>query len=810
MASKVQIDIPGIGLIPAENAATESTLQEILKALNGKGGGGGGAGGGGAGGTGGVGAAGTSAAKELGEFAKEIDETTTIFDDLGKMAGKVEKSMKGLLFGGISAVVGGTVEFGKALLGGSDRLGDLAANIPLIGKPLGMLGGILDQQIDSFRQASAQGASFGNNMFELSRVAHSAAMTTEQFTALLQENSNTMALFGSSASEGARRFATVSKGLRTGQIGENLMAMGFTVDTINEGFVDYSEEMARQGRLSGMSNAQLVAGAQNYLTEIDKLAKVTGLNRKELEASRQQNLQDARVRQMANRLEGDARENFLNNLALMDNQIPGLSGAMKDLMDGTAQTAEGQALLAMGGQDFADLAQQMATGAIDPIEFNNRLAELAPTLQANFANMSDAQMQALQETMPEIYAIASGAGDLARLTAKDRAEIEREQAARDAITERMGGFEQALTEFRTLIYDTFISSDLFQSITDMIAGLVPSGEQLNSAFDMMKPHLDNMIQGVQDFVNAFMADPAAALEDLGDKIMGWIGDGVKSLFSSFLPSLDTVLIGAVAGIATLIFAPVAAPFLAIGAALAAMFGWETIKDWVGAAWDGIVWVFESIAGIFDMSIGEIIQGAWDLLTWPITKISEFFGSLDIGAMIESAWNFITAPIQKVIDFFSLDFEIPSISAMFGGLVDAVKGFFSFDFSLPDFTDYLPKWLGGGGKSLSELFGFGGGDEPQVSANTSSSSSTPSVNTAATSVDPAEMGDAIAELQTANANTQQALADITTTLRQQTEMELDEKLDQLNTTMLVVAELLNNGNRINQRQFRAIEDNYNIG
>jgi hypothetical protein len=35
MAEKVEIDIPGIGLIEAKNAATEATLLEILKVLEG-------------------------------------------------------------------------------------------------------------------------------------------------------------------------------------------------------------------------------------------------------------------------------------------------------------------------------------------------------------------------------------------------------------------------------------------------------------------------------------------------------------------------------------------------------------------------------------------------------------------------------------------------------------------------------------------------------------------------------------------------------------------------------------------------------
>ena len=81
----VQVDIPGVGNVIAKNAAEDSTLQEILKALKGRGGTGGGGSGGGAGGPGG-GAGGLGpnmkkANKETGEFSKSIANTTTLVDD---------------------------------------------------------------------------------------------------------------------------------------------------------------------------------------------------------------------------------------------------------------------------------------------------------------------------------------------------------------------------------------------------------------------------------------------------------------------------------------------------------------------------------------------------------------------------------------------------------------------------------------------------------------------------------------------------------------------------------------------------------
>ena len=240
----VRVDIPGIGAVLAENAATESTLQEILKALKkGGGAGAGGAGGGGAGG--GVGGAAGQAAGAVDDLGNKAKEGADEVGMLGMAAAEAEQALQSLVLGGIGAAIGGAMSFGKELLTGGNRLSDLASAVPLVGDYLGVLAGVLDNQIDSFRAVASSGASFGNDMFEMSKVAGSAGMSLERFTGFVQENAKTMSLFGSSTTEGTKRFLGISKALRTGAIGEQLMGMGFTMDTINEGFATYSEEMAR-------------------------------------------------------------------------------------------------------------------------------------------------------------------------------------------------------------------------------------------------------------------------------------------------------------------------------------------------------------------------------------------------------------------------------------------------------------------------------------------------------------------------------------------------------------------------------------
>ena len=154
--------------------------------------------------------------------------------------------------------------------------------------------------------------------------------------------------------------------------------------------------------------------------------------------------------------------------------------------------------------------------------------------------------------------------------------------------------------------------------------------------------------------------------------------------------------------------------LAIGA-------WNTVTGWFG---------FEGI----NFSISELASNAWDT----VTGFFSFGGGGEEGGTSFSITSLMSSAWESVTSFFSLDnFQIPSISSMFQGIIDAVKGFFSFDFEMPNFKAYLPTWLGGEGKSL-----FGNGSD---GGSTASAPEPPDVTPAV------EGGEAIASAENAIAS-----------------------------------------------------------
>ena len=595
----VQVDIPGVGNVIAKNAAQEDTLKEILKALkSGRGSGsGGGAGAGAGGGAGGVGPEMKKAKKETGEFSKSIADTTTFVDDFGS---GLRKATKGLL-GFAGDLLGSAYDFGETLLFTGNRMSDLAGAIPLVGGPLGSLVGLAEGLVDNFRNLSESGAGFSNNIFNIARAAANAEMPLGMFAETVAQNSNELSRLGGSVTEGAKRFGRISKNLRTSE--QDFLGMGYTMEGVNEGLIAYTEEMARSGRLRGMSDAQLTQGAGVYLMELDKLAKVTGMTRKEAEAARVQQQGDARMRNMINKLEGKARENLTNSLAFLDNKVPGLSDAFKDLADGAAQTEEGMMLMAMGGDEFVKLAQEMASGELDPAELNNRLMELAPLIEKNTKNMSDAQLQALEQTNPALYKILSSNSDLLALTKKDAEKIAEENKSRDGVTQSLAQVEQNLATIRGNLYKEFLESDIFKMITDTLGDLAPKTEDVSAFMEKLTPIVKDVIESFTKFVNDFIADPKGTFDKIVDNIKSYVGN----FFSSMFDGLGTkIAAGILAGLLLMVTGVITGPFLAIGAGLALIFGadkilelgnkyiWEPIKsmfgwlgDWFGSLWESI-------------------------------------------------------------------------------------------------------------------------------------------------------------------------------------------------------------------------------
>jgi hypothetical protein len=343
----VTIDIPGIGNVEAKNAATEATLREILKAIQGvqknTSGKGVGPGGSGGGGPSDGGADGT-------EEKKEQEKRIGLGDRLGRGMGILTGKIKDLTTESVN-LIDDLANVGDSLTSAASTM----KNIPVAGTFLAGIFGSVAQAAEStvgaFQQATASGATFGGSINQFAKSASAAGMVMADFANLISQNGEAMRLLGGTTEGGAQRFAQLSKTMRQSPFMSELNNLGYSTKDVNEGMAGYIKYLGQTGKIGGKSNTELAAGSAKYLKQMDLLAKITGETRKDQEAARQKLLTDAQFQSKVANMGSDAGEAFANTI----NGLPaGLRNVAKDIMvTGTATTEESQKFAAMMPQSAA-------------------------------------------------------------------------------------------------------------------------------------------------------------------------------------------------------------------------------------------------------------------------------------------------------------------------------------------------------------------------------------------------------------------------------------------------------------------------
>jgi len=503
------------------NAATEATLQSLLKAIDKM--------------------PGASPADKK-KLKKETDElsrsTGDAADDLDEFGDAAEESTGAMsrLGGGFKGLATGAFSLamkmgslGTAFMTGSDRLSDLTSGIPIVST----FTQILDDNLNTYREISSVGATFGNSIASMRLSAATAEMSLEGFQNMVSQNSENMAMLGGTVSDGAERFSRISKELRTSEIGERFMGMGMTISDLNEGVGDFIELQARQGRLDQMSNRQIREGSAAYVEELDALARLTGKSRKEQADLIAQNQAQANVAAMRSKLEGERLANFDASMAAASGISQEFGTVMADLGDGVAQTEFGQKLQSQI-PEFGTLAEQMAAGEISSEEFARRMQDLAPQLESFRDEMDPAMIQALMgkggfdsllAAITDVSAFASKAAD--------PGEIDEEQARRNQITESLGGFEQTVNSIRSRIVSTFLQSNIFETVVGQLESFVgwldSEGENGVSNLTGMVDGLMEAMKPVQEWFSNFIATiKSDGLMDAIKEAFSGLGDIIKS------------------------------------------------------------------------------------------------------------------------------------------------------------------------------------------------------------------------------------------------------------------------------------------
>lgn len=400
--------------------------------------------------------------KDVKDFSEEIENTTTIVEDFGSGLASVGSS----IISGFKAAGDYVFNFGETLLFTGNRLSDFAEFVPLIGGPFGSLIENLEKNIDSFRNLSESGASFNNSIISLRASAAAAGLPLDEFARMISENSSSMLLLGGSVTQGAKRFSLLTNQIRHSQ--EDFMGMGFTIQQLNEGTASFLELQASQGRLQRMSDAQLRSGTEEYLKDLDALAKITGKQRDQIAEEMNKQAQEANILAIQQNLSGEALKNFRSSLIGAAEFGPAVETAFKDLADGIPQTAVGEKIAALS-PEFVKLAKDAAAGRVTQQEFYDRMKSAVVPLQNLTSQFGAAGTSALM-TQEGFGEILSTIGIINKTVEKqfDPKLAEDEQNQRNAATSTLARFEQVIADVRARFETAFINSGVLDFVMDQV------------------------------------------------------------------------------------------------------------------------------------------------------------------------------------------------------------------------------------------------------------------------------------------------------------------------------------------------------
>jgi hypothetical protein len=368
----------------------------------------------------------------------------------------------------------------KEFVSGGDRVSDFSKHVLGASGKLQNLVEYLDDNVDQFRSLSQVGAGFNNSIFDMMKSAGLSAMRMDEFYRVVQDNSEVLRMLGGSVTQGAKDFGSLSKLMRQGNIGDNLFNLGFTISDVNDGLINYINNQALQGRLEGMSQRQLIAGSQDYLVEIDKLSKATGLSRDALMEQQKQLNNNSKFQALINNASAEGASNLSRNLGVVANLLgPQYADDLALMASGAGGMSElYRGLVASGsaGQELASILEN--AGNMTQTEFLGALREAGPAVAEEFDNLLPGVQASLERSGTDLAAAFNARGALAQMQNLNDA-AQAEQDAQNRVTNFLTSFGNQLQQVKTNVLDKIIKSDFGKAVTSLGTSL---GAALTSLF----------------------------------------------------------------------------------------------------------------------------------------------------------------------------------------------------------------------------------------------------------------------------------------------------------------------------------------
>jgi hypothetical protein len=227
-----------------------------------------------------------------------------------------------------------------------------------------------DDVYKSFNELSEAGLTTSKGMSGVSTTMEKLGLTSaeiEKMNSLLVSGSKDLAMFGGTAAGGLEKFTEIAGKIASpaSELNKKLMLLGISSDQQREHTLKYMATQTRMGMMQGKTQADLVKGATAYMEELDRIATITGIGRKEQEEAQKAvlSIENLRAAMFQAERSGDTkRQKELETAFKYSSRL---------MAEGRKKEAAGVAKYYAAGKNVVDaesaMAMQNSAGAIKAI-----------------------------------------------------------------------------------------------------------------------------------------------------------------------------------------------------------------------------------------------------------------------------------------------------------------------------------------------------------------------------------------------------------------------------------------------------------
>jgi hypothetical protein len=236
------------------------------------------------------------------------------------------------------------------------------------------LHGVIAPSLKTWRDLSNTGQAFGGDIVAMSTAAFSARLNLDEFADVINKSGHAMTGLGGVAGRGAEAFAQVSKEFFDSNLTNDMRALGYTNKELNDVLAITMSSMQTIDMNDKASRQRAYEAASGLAKEMDAMAKITGVTRKQqeeaMEDARRDMALNARIDLETRNMSAKDAEAYRLKVyeQVKDAQLRGEEAAFKErFATGTVYSEKAAAQTTMLGKQ--SMATQMAADAARRGEF---------------------------------------------------------------------------------------------------------------------------------------------------------------------------------------------------------------------------------------------------------------------------------------------------------------------------------------------------------------------------------------------------------------------------------------------------------